>query len=1113
MATVLKRRYPAFSVTVTLLVFSLFLTAGSALPAWSMEIAPGPEPQVLARVDVADNIETLGLPVYAHLADSAGQEYILTITDRATLETSRRAYVILDADTAGRSYCLARERRSGARVLASGMPQVLVLHDDGLRLIIRETPGVGDLLPPLGFDFKMLPAMPVILPLRGIAPLSDRTFAVNPLVSDIINQVTTENLAASVAGLSGAQPVIVGGAPYTIATRYTRSGAPVENATQFVHEQFQALGLTTSYHAWSSGSTTNRNIVGELRGAAYPDEIVLLTAHLDDMPTGSVAPGADDNASGSAALLVAADIMSRYQFNRTVRLVLFTGEEQGLLGSRAYASSLSGETIVAAVNLDMIAYNTAGTAPVINLHTRFATNPGSVADQAIADTFAGVVGAYGLASALTPVLRRDGDTYSDHSSFWDAGFAAVLAIEDDYDDFNPSYHTVNDTVSRFDWGYFTAFAQAGIGTVAQLADVSGELPRDLILTAVPETVSFFRGGTGTATVTATPWGDFRSPVSLTATGLPTGMTAAFAPSVIPAPGSGSSLLTLAATQEVRPGNYPVTVTATGGGMLKTATLVARVTGPVITTATLPAGTGNVAYSKTLTAAGGTTPYAWSLVPGSSLPNGMTLSAAGVLGGTPVVVGEFTFTVQVSDSNLVVDTATLTLNISAAPLVMTTASLKSGVVGTFYVMALAAGGGLKPYTWSITAGTLPPGIGLDTATGLLSGAPATGGTFTVELSVRDSQSTPATVSKSFTVTAAIAPLAITTTALPDGAVGAAYKATLLTGAGGVKPYLWSVAAGTLPPGIGLASSTGVIGGTPAAAGTYPVTIKVEDYGGTPAVTREYTVIITALPLAITTAGIPAGSVGTSYPALTLTATGGTRPFYWSIPTGKLPPGLTLNNATGVLSGVPAGAGAYPVAIKVEDYNGTPAVTREFTIVVTASAPAITTTTLPSGTAGVVYPYSALAATGGIRPYSWSVVAGRLPPGIGYSSSTGSIGGTPAAAGDWPVTFRLSDANGSTVTRDLTLSVTAAPLTIVTATLPPGASGTAYTRTVLAATGGVKPYMWGISAGQLPPGIGLNTASGTLSGTPSAKGTFTFTLQLNDLQSPPASTTRAFSITVN
>lgn len=158
----------------------------------------------------------------------------------------------------------------------------------------------------------------------------------------MIGAVSQDTVISYISGLSGTNPVAVAGTSHTIPTRATASGDSLQKATQYVFEQLQAMGLTASFQNWTSGSYSQRNVVGELTGVALPAEVVLLTAHLDDMPASGGAPGADDNASGCAALLAAADIMSRYRFERTIRFVFFTGEEQGLLGSATYAEAAGG---------------------------------------------------------------------------------------------------------------------------------------------------------------------------------------------------------------------------------------------------------------------------------------------------------------------------------------------------------------------------------------------------------------------------------------------------------------------------------------------------------------------------------------------------------------------------------------------------------------------------------------------------------------------------------------------------------------------------------------------------------------------------------------------------
>ncbi|MCU0285994.1 MAG: M28 family peptidase [Acidobacteria bacterium] len=232
----------------------------------------------------------------------------------------------------------------------------------------------------------------------------------------------------------------------------------------------QGLGLTVSYHNWSLGGYSNRNVVGQKTGTTSPNEIVLITAHLDDMPSGSTAPGADDNASGSVGVMLSAELLSVQQFARTIRFVFFTGEEQGIYGSQAYSDLVygNGDNIVAVYNMDMISYDGTG-APYLRLHTRTSSNPGYSGDLAIANTFVDVVNAYSLSSALSPIITSDGETRSDHSSFWDNSYYAILGIEDHINDMTPYYHTTSDTVTTLNWTYYVNFVKATIGTASHLA--------------------------------------------------------------------------------------------------------------------------------------------------------------------------------------------------------------------------------------------------------------------------------------------------------------------------------------------------------------------------------------------------------------------------------------------------------------------------------------------------------------------------------------------------------------------------------------------------------------------------------------------------------------------
>src|SRR4051794_26460041 len=160
----------------------------------------------------------------------------------------------------------------------------------------------------------------------------------NPAVVAMINQVAQDKLYADVGSLSGITPAIIGGIPYTFTTRDTYSGTPIDEATQYMYERCAAAGLTPSYSAWASG----RNVVCEKLGTTKPTEIVIVSAHLDDVNN----LGADDDGSGTAALLTAEAIVGSRSFERTIRFLSFTGEEQTALGSSAYAKTLVGQNIV-----------------------------------------------------------------------------------------------------------------------------------------------------------------------------------------------------------------------------------------------------------------------------------------------------------------------------------------------------------------------------------------------------------------------------------------------------------------------------------------------------------------------------------------------------------------------------------------------------------------------------------------------------------------------------------------------------------------------------------------------------------------------------------------------
>jgi hypothetical protein len=359
--------------------------------------------------------------------------------------------------------------------------------------------------------------------------------------------------------------------------------------------------------------------------------------------------------------------------------------------------------------------------------------------------------------------------------------------------------------------------------------------------------------------------------------------------------------------------------------------------PAITTTTLPAGTEGSSYSQQLAATGyGKLTYSVSV---GTLPAGLTMSATGLISGTPTGPnGTSPFTIKVTDSSNPVQSTTqalsIVINLPAPPSISTT-TLPAGVEGTAYSQTVSATGGLGTLTFSISLGSLPAGLTISSS-GTISGTPTgPNGTipFTVQVADKSTPAQTATKALSILINLPAAPT-ITPTTLPNGTVGTAYSQTL-TVAHGLSPYTWNVSAGALPAGLGLTynGTTATISGTPTTVqSNVAFTIEVVD-SSNPAQngTQPFTVSIApAQPLAVTSTSsqIPNATIGTAYttstPLATLTASGGVPPYSWvATPvTGILPDGLTLNASGQIIGTVAADAVTESFTVKVTD-SATPA----------------------------------------------------------------------------------------------------------------------------------------------------------------------------------------------
>ena len=399
---------------------------------------------------------------------------------------------------------------------------------------------------------------------------------------------------------------------------------------------------------------------------------------------------------------------------------------------------------------------------------------------------------------------------------------------------------------------------------------------------------------------------------------------------------------------------------------------------------------------------------FALVDGA-LPDGLTLDTeSGLIAGTPTEGGVFPFSVEVTYP----DGSTSVLQFDylvTDPPVITSGPPPDGSVSAAYSHTVAAVGA-PTITYAIVDGALPDGLTLDPATGEISGTPTEAGTFT--FSVRATNDYGSDVA-AYSVTIGDPPV-ITSGEPTDGDVGSTYSHTVA--ADGATPMTFSIIAGALPDGLSLNPATGTISGTPTKDGAYTFTVQAENEFGTD--TAEYTIVIGDLP--VITSGNPPSGVGGGAYNFVVTA-GGADPITYSIVDGTLPPGLTLDPETGVLSGTATRPGTYTFTVRAENEFGFDEAT--YTVVIEAEA--TTTTVTASSTASTTSPgvgatsvpphrarphhYDAPDVNVAMNPASPIVVgsppvpASALPAAVSASSPSATVAGTTRDRGARSVAF--------------------------------------------------------------------------------------------------------------
>lgn len=529
----------------------------------------------------------------------------------------------------------------------------------------------------------------------------------------------------------------------------------------------------------------------------------------------------------------------------------------------------------------------------------------------------------------------------------------------------------------------------------------------------------------------------------------------------------------------------------------------------ITTASLSNWTQNQpGYSQVVATTSGTAPFAFSLQSGT-LPSGLSLNAStGAITGKPTATGTKTFTVKVTDHAGTTAAHAYTVSINSPVSISTTALANWTQNQAGYNKSVTASAGTGPYTFSLLSGKLPGGLSLNASTGAITGKPTATGASTLTVKVTDKAGSTAAHAYTVTINAS---QSITTTVFANWTQNQGGYNQTVAHKGGTGPYTFSLASGKLPGGLSLNATTGVITGKPTATGASVFTLKVADKTGASA-THAYTLTIN-VPVSISTTALPSWTQNQAGYSQAVGIKGGTGPYTFSLTAGALPAGLSLNASTGAITGKPTAAGNSTLTVKVADKTGS---TAAHAYTVTINVPvSITTGSLANWTQNQTGYSQTVGATGGTKPFTFSLASGALPAGLSLNGGTGAITGKPTVAGTSTFTIKVADHTGAAATHSYTVTINA-PLAFKTGTTGVMSVGLQYytyydsiynyvnTKT------GTAGYTFHLDSGTLPTGLTLNTSTGGFTGTTTAPGTFSFTVSVTDVAGSKA--THGLSIEV-
>lgn len=485
-------------------------------------------------------------------------------------------------------------------------------------------------------------------------------------------------------------------------------------------------------------------------------------------------------------------------------------------------------------------------------------------------------------------------------------------------------------------------------------------------------------------------------------------------------------------------------------------LIANPPAPSVTSAgTASSGVQGAAYSGyQITASNNPTSFG-----ASGLPPGLSVNASGLISGTPTTAGNYTALVSASNVGGT-GTKSVSFAIKHPPPQINSSLSANGSTGVAFSYSITATN--SPTSFNATG--LPPGLSINTSSGVISGTPTTSGTYNTTISATNDNTTD---TETLVISIALSAPQINSALSTNGATGVAFSYTITA-----TNSPTSFNASNLPPGLSINTGTGVISGTPTANGSYNATISATNATGTDSDTLAIEISLSA-PV-ITSSLSKSGATGIAF-SYSITATNSPTSFNAT----NLPPGLSIDPATGVISGTPTTSGTFNSGISASNASATD--NKTLVISIALSAPNITSPFTKSGATAVAFSYTITASN---SPTSFN--ASNLPPGLSINGSTGEISGTPTTAGTFNASISATNAT-ATDTDTLVITIALSPPVITSANTASGTSGQPFSYFITASS---SPSSYGATG--LPAGLTVNASTGEISGTFAGGGTSNATI---------------------